>query len=43
MVLALEPKMVFPESGAVGLENDYLVTDTGVERLSITDDMLIRL
>ncbi len=43
MVLALEPKMVFPESGAVGLENDYLVTDTGVERLSITDDTLIRL
>ena len=43
MVLALEPKMVFPESGAVGLENDYLVTDTGVKRLSITDDTLIRL
>jgi len=43
MVLALEPKMVFPEFGAVGLENNYLITDTGAKRLSLTDDALIRL
>ncbi len=43
MVLAIEPKLVFPEIGAVGLENDYLVTSTGVSRLSITDDEIISL
>ena len=43
MVVAVEPKMVFPESGVVGLENDYLVTEDGVSRLSITDDTVIYL
>ncbi len=41
MVLAVEPKMVFPDLGVVGLENDYLVTETGLARLSITSDALI--
>jgi Xaa-Pro aminopeptidase len=43
MVLAVEPKIVFPEIGVVGLENDYLVTKTGVSRLSVTDDAIIHL
>jgi len=43
MVVAVEPKMVFPESGVVGLENDYLVTESGVSRLSTTDDTVIHL
>ncbi len=41
MVVAVEPKMVFPEAGVVGIENDYLITETGVARLSVTDDALI--
>ncbi len=43
MVIALEPKFVFPDKGVVGIEDDYLVTDTGVERLTLTDQTLIRL
>ncbi len=36
MVLAVEPKFVLPGQGLVGLEDDYLVTPDGVERLSLT-------
>lgn len=43
MVIALEPKFVFPGKGVVGLEDDYLVTATGVERLTLTDQIVIRL
>ena len=43
MVIALEPKFVFPDKGVVGLEDDYLVTATGVERLTLTDQTIIRL
>ncbi len=41
MVLAVEPKFVFPGQGAVGLENDYLVTERGIRRLSITGDNIV--
>lgn len=34
MVIALEPKFVFDQVGAVGLENTYLITDNGVENLT---------
>lgn len=40
MVLALEPKVVFPGVGAVGVENNWVVTDDGVERLTMADDAL---
>ncbi len=43
MVIALEPKFVFPGEGVVGLEDDYLVTATGIERLTLTDQTLIKL
>jgi Xaa-Pro aminopeptidase len=43
LVIALEPKFVFPCKGVVGLEDDYLVTPTGVERLTLTDQSLLRL
>lgn len=43
MVIALEPMFVFPGKGIVGLEDDYLVTETGVERLTLTDQAVIRL
>ncbi len=42
MVIALEPMFVFPGKGIVGLEDDYLVTATGVERLTLTDQTIIR-
>jgi Xaa-Pro aminopeptidase len=43
IVIALEPKFVFPGKGVVGLEDDYLVTSTGVERLTLTDQTVIRI
>ena len=41
MVLAVEPGIYSPESGGVRLENDYLITETGFEKL--TNSKLIRL
>ena len=43
MVIALEPKFVFPGKGVVGLENDYLVTASGVERLTLTEQILMKI
>jgi Xaa-Pro aminopeptidase len=40
MVFALEPKVVFPGVGAVGVENNWVVTEAGTERLTMTDDTL---
>ena len=42
MVIALEPKFVFPGKGVIGLEDDYLVTPDGLERLTLTDQVLMR-
>jgi Xaa-Pro aminopeptidase len=42
MVLAVEPKFVFPGQGVVGLEDDWLVTSDGVERLSLTEQEVLR-
>jgi Xaa-Pro aminopeptidase len=42
MVLALEPKFVFPGEGAVGIEDDYVVTETGVERITLTEQDVLR-
>ncbi len=41
MVFAFEPKLVFPGVGAVGVEDDYLVTKAGVERLTTYDDQVL--
>lgn len=35
MIFALEPKFVIPQTGAVGIENTYLVTHDGIEKLTI--------
>jgi Xaa-Pro dipeptidase len=43
MVFALEPKFVFPGEGAVGIENSYLVTEGGAERLTSAPEDLIEL
>ena len=35
MTIALEPKFVIPEVGAVGVENTYVVTSTGLKSITI--------
>ena len=41
MVIALEPKCIFPGQGVVGLEDDYLVTLSRLERLTLTDQTIM--
>jgi Xaa-Pro dipeptidase len=43
MVFALEPKFVFPGEGAVGIEDDYLVTASGLTRLTLMEQALIHI
>ena len=43
MVFALEPKFVIPHVGAVGIENSYLVTDAGIENLTMFEEGIISL
>jgi Xaa-Pro aminopeptidase len=40
MILTVEPKLIHPERGAAMIEDDYLVTDDGVERLSTAPQKL---
>ena len=40
MMIALEPKVVFPEKGVVGIENSLLVTDNGLETLTTFCDKI---
>jgi len=42
MVVAIEPKFVFPGKGVVGLEDDYLITPSGLERLTLSDQVLMQ-
>ncbi|MDR0844149.1 MAG: Xaa-Pro peptidase family protein [Tannerella sp.] len=41
MTFAFEPKFVIPEVGAVGIENTFLVTETGVEKITDFDEQII--
>jgi Xaa-Pro aminopeptidase len=41
MVFAFEPKFIFPDIGVVALEDDYLVTENGVEKLTRAEDDII--
>ena len=43
MVFALEPKFVIPGVGAVGVENSFLVTETGLEKLTRFPEEIIEL
>jgi Xaa-Pro dipeptidase len=43
MIFAFEPKLVFPGVGAVGVEDDYVVTGTGLEKISTYDDDLLHI
>jgi Xaa-Pro aminopeptidase len=38
MVIAYEPKFVFPEVGAVGIENTFLITETGIEKITVLEE-----
>lgn len=40
MILAIEPKFVIPEVGAVGIENTYAVTDKGLLNLTVFPEEL---
>jgi Xaa-Pro aminopeptidase len=42
MAFTLEPKFVFPGEGAVGIENTYLVTPEGYEKLTVLQEEIIR-
>ena len=41
MVLALEPKAIFPSVGGVGIENVTVVTETGLESLCVSPEEII--
>ncbi len=42
MIIALEPKVIFPGKGVVGIENTHLVTEEGLEPLTkISDEITI--
>lgn len=43
MTIALEPKFVIPGVGALGVENTYIVTDTGLENITVLDESLKQL
>ena len=43
MVFAFEPKFVLPGIGAVGIENTFIMTDTGIEKLTVFEEEIIRL
>jgi Xaa-Pro aminopeptidase len=41
MIIALEPKVVLPGKGVVGIENTYLVTVGGLEPLTKMRDEIV--
>jgi len=40
--IAIEPKMVFPGEGAVGIENTILITSQGVEKLTACSEEILQ-
>lgn len=43
MVFALEPKIVLPGIGPVGIENSWVVTDNGIEQLTLCPEDIVEL
>ena len=41
MAIALEPKFVLPGIGAVGIENTYFVTETGLEKITLCEENIV--
>jgi Xaa-Pro aminopeptidase len=42
-IIALEPKFVLPGIGAAGIENTWLVTSAGMEKLTLSPEGIIPL
>lgn len=42
MVIAIEPKFIFPKRGVIGLENNYVVTKDGLKPLTIASEEIVR-
>jgi len=40
MLIALEPKVILPGKGVVGIENTLIVTETGLESLTLYPDTI---
>lgn len=40
--IAIEPKFVFPELGPIGIENTYIVTEQGGEKITVLSDALVK-
>ena len=40
MVFALEPKFIFPNEGAVGIEDTFVVTESGLEQITYFDEAI---
>jgi Xaa-Pro aminopeptidase len=43
MIIAYEPKFVFPDVGATGIENTFLITETGTEKLTVLNEEIVNL
>lgn len=43
MVVAVEPKLVFPGEGLIGIEDTFLITEQGAERLTLSPQELRQL
>ena len=43
MAFALEPKIVIPGVGPIGIENSWVVTNNGVEKLTDCNEEIIEL
>lgn len=43
MIIAFEPKFVLPNIGAVGIENTYLVTESGIDNLTPLEEEIVDL
>ena len=41
MVIALEPKLVFPGEGVVGIENTHVVTQSGLDQLTHAEQQIV--
>jgi Xaa-Pro dipeptidase len=41
MVVAIEPKFVFPGEGVVGIENTFVINEKGAEKLTVTPDEFV--
>jgi Xaa-Pro aminopeptidase len=42
MTIAIEPKIFFPGRGGVGIEDTYLITGTGFEKLTLSPARIIQ-